>query len=79
MNHLRLSAHLFAHEHNLDVFRILPCKHQTTDSSNLLSCSPCSSDCFVVSNEYASGKCIRVKVYILIKKFSGVKYKLAEI
>jgi len=26
------------------VFRSLACKHQTTDSSNLLSCCPCSSE-----------------------------------
>ncbi len=31
---------------------------------------------FVVSNEYASGKCIGVKVYILIRKCSGVKVKV---
>ncbi len=35
-----------------------------------------TSDYFVVSNEYASGKCIGVKVYILIRKCSGVKVKV---
>ncbi len=49
---------------------------QTTDSSNMLSCSLCSSDYFVISNKYASGKCIRVKVYILIRKCRGVKVKV---
>ncbi len=52
------------------------CTRQTTDSWNLLSCSPCSSDYFVVSNEYALGKCIRVKLYILIRKCSRVKVKV---
>ncbi len=58
------------------LFRILTCERQTTDSSNLLSCSPCSSDYFVVSNEYALGKCIGVKVYILTRKCCGVKVKV---
>ncbi len=58
------------------IFRILTCERQTTDSSNLLSCSPCSSDYFVVSNEYTLGKCIGVKVYILTRKCCGVKVKV---
>ncbi len=35
-----------------------------------------TSDYFVVSYEYASGKCIGVKVNILIRKCSGVKVKV---
>ncbi len=31
---------------------------------------------FAISNEYASGKCIAVKVCILIRKCSGVKVKV---
>lgn len=54
---------------NKGVFRSLTCKRQTTDSSNL--CILLTSDYFVVSIKYDSGKCIRLKVYILIS--SGVK------
>ncbi len=35
-------------------------------------CVLLTSDYIVVSNEYASEKCIGVKVYILIRKCSGV-------
>ncbi len=58
------------------VFRSLTGKGQNTDSSNLLSCSPCSWDYFVVSNEYASWKCVGVNVYILIRKCTGVKVEV---
>ncbi len=71
-NHLRLCmqcSHI-----RKSVFRRLICKRQTTDSSYLLSVRVLlTSDYFVVSNEYASGKCIGVNVYILIRKCSGVK------
>ncbi len=70
MNHPRLRTRLHMSK---GVFRSLTCKRQTTDLSNLLSCVLRTSDYFVVSNEYASGKCIGVKVYILIRKCSGVK------
>ncbi len=75
MNHPRLCAHLFAHM-SKGVFRSLICKRQTTDYQ---TCFPAvrillTSDYFVVSNEYASEKCIGVKVYILIRKCSGVKH-----
>ncbi len=56
------------------VFRSLTCTCQTTDSFKV--CVLLTSAYFVVSNVYASGKCIRVKVYILIRKCSGVQVKV---
>ncbi len=37
-----------------------------------------TSDYFVISKEYASGKCFGVKVYILTRKCSGVKVKVGR-
>ncbi len=54
-------------------FRSLTCRCQTTDSSNS---SVFFRLYFVVCNECASGKCIGVKVYIFIRKCSGVKVKV---
>ncbi len=69
--HPRLDLHM-----SKGVFRSLTGKRQTTDLSNLLSCVLLTTNYFVVSNEYASGKCIGVKVYILIKTCSGVEVKV---
>ncbi len=75
LNYPRLSEHLFASVAWANVFFMSQTPdHWFIKPACLLSVF--SQLYFVVCNEYASGKCIGVKVDIFIRKCSGVKVKV---